>query len=104
MRISALRAAATTLRDNADALQRHSRAVGDHAFGVGRAFAIGSDEAGRNYAAQGIAIHEGFERVAACLRYWGAAATATADIFDRAAAEYTRIDRAHAAALTEAGR
>ncbi|GAB0106214.1 hypothetical protein JMUB6875_51980 [Nocardia sp. JMUB6875] len=98
VRISALHAAATTMRDNAAALHGHSRTVGEHAFGMGH------DQAGRDYASQGAAIHQGFERVAACLRCWAAAATATADVFDRAAAEYARLDRARAAALNEAGR
>ncbi|MTE11631.1 hypothetical protein [Nocardia aurantiaca] len=98
VRIAALHAAATTLRDNAASLGQRARAVGDHAFG------IGNDQAGRNYAAQGTAMHQGFERAAACLRYWGAAAAATADVFDRAATEYARLDHAHATALTGVGR
>ncbi|MVU78881.1 hypothetical protein GPX89_16710 [Nocardia sp. ET3-3] len=98
VRVSILHAGAATLRDNADALQQHSRAVGEHPFG------IAENEAGRNYATQGAAVHQGFERAAACLRYWAAAATATADVFDRAATEYTRIDQAGATVLTEAGR
>ncbi|MGW3540993.1 hypothetical protein ACWDNI_10680 [Nocardia niigatensis] len=98
VRIAALRAGATTLRDNAAALGQHARAVGDNAFGICR------DEAGRNYSAQGITVHQGFERAAACLRYWGAAASATAEVFDRAAAEYARLDRERAAALAGVGR
>ncbi|MFE3058502.1 hypothetical protein [Nocardia sp. NPDC059239] len=98
VRIAALRDGATTLRDNAAALGQHARTVGEHAFGIGR------DEAGRNYSAQGIAVHQGFERAAACLRYWGAAASATAEVFDRAATEYARLDREYATALTRVGR
>ncbi|AYF76646.1 hypothetical protein D7D52_25695 [Nocardia yunnanensis] len=98
VRVSTLHAAATTLRDNAGALQQHSRAVGEHAFGVGH------DAAGRNYAVQGNAVHQGFERAAACLHAWSTAATATADVFDRAAAEYVRIDQARAAELSGVGR
>ncbi|MGW4248008.1 hypothetical protein, partial [Nocardia sp. NPDC004722] len=89
---------ATTLRDGADALGQQSRAVGEHAFG------LGDDRAGRNYSTQGSAVHQGFERASACLRAWGAAAAATAEVFDRAAAEYARIDRDRASALTGWGR
>ncbi|GAB2565511.1 hypothetical protein [Nocardia heshunensis] len=98
VRIATLRTAATTLRDGADALGQRSRAVGEHAFG------LGNDRAGRNYSAQGGAVHQGFERAAACLRAWSGAAAATADVFDRAAAEYARIDRDRATALTGWGR
>ncbi|MFE3103135.1 hypothetical protein [Nocardia tengchongensis] len=98
VRIAALHTAASTLRDNASALRQHAGAVADHAFGCG------NDRAGRDYSAQGANVHQGFERAAACLRYWSAAAAATADVIDRAATEYERLDRERASALDEAGR
>ncbi|MEC3954943.1 hypothetical protein VMT65_18020 [Nocardia sp. CDC153] len=94
VRVSSLHAAAATLRENATALHRHSRAVGEHA--------CGGHAAGRDYAMQGKAIHQGFERIAACLRYWSEASAATAEVFDRAAGEYARIDRERAASLVGA--
>ncbi|WP_405489353.1 hypothetical protein [Nocardia sp. NBC_00511] len=98
VRVAALHAMATTLREESTALAQRARAVDEHAFGVG------GDSAGRNYAAQGRAVHDGFERVAGCLRQWGTAAAATADVFDRAAAEYARIDRDRSTALAEVDR
>lgn len=94
--IDAVRAAATTLRGCAAALEQQSRRITEHAFGAH------GDQAGRNYAAQAAAIHDGFERIAACLHNWGASATATADVFDHAATEYARIDRERAAATAGA--
>ncbi|MFD7846189.1 hypothetical protein ACFV4K_25010 [Nocardia sp. NPDC059764] len=98
VRVTALHTAATTLRDNAGALRQHAHAIGDHAFG------LGNDAAGRDYSAQGAGIHRGFERAAGCLRHWAAAAAATADVFDRAATEYARLDHERAAALHQVGR
>ncbi|MFE5289059.1 hypothetical protein ACFRAQ_29180 [Nocardia sp. NPDC056611] len=98
VRVTALHTAATTLRDNAEALRQHAHAIGDHAFG------LGNDAAGRDYSAQGAAIHRGFERAAGCLRHWAAAAAATADVFDRAASEYARLDHDRATALHQVGR
>lgn len=98
VRVTTLHAAATTLRDNAGALRQHAHAIDDHAFG------LGNDSAGRDYAAQGAAVHRGFERAAGCLRHWGAAAAATADVFDRAATEYARLDHDRATALHRVGR
>lgn len=98
VRVAALHAMATTLREESTALATRAHAVDEHAFGVD------GDSAGRNYAAQGRAVHQGFERIAGCLRQWAGAATATADVFDRAAAEYARIDRSRATDLAEVGR
>ncbi|WP_067711716.1 type VII secretion target [Nocardia yamanashiensis] len=88
-----LRGAATMLRETAATLGRQSNRIGEHAFG------IGNDEAGRNYAPQGSAVHHGLERIAGCLHAWAASVSATADVFDRAAAEYDRLDSTRAAAV-----
>ncbi|MEC3913220.1 hypothetical protein [Nocardia sp. CDC160] len=92
VRVSSLHAAAATLRENATALQEHSRAVQEHT--------IGGNATGRDYTAQGKAIHQGFEQIAACLRYWSEASAATAEVFDRAAGEYARIDRERATSIS----
>ncbi|WP_067818876.1 hypothetical protein [Nocardia inohanensis] len=88
-----LRGAAAMLREAATTLGRQSNRIGEHAFG------IGNDEAGRNYPSQGSGVHHGVERIAACLRAWATSAAVTADVFDRAAAEYDRIDSTRAAAV-----
>ncbi|MBL1075109.1 hypothetical protein JK358_11965 [Nocardia sp. 2] len=92
--VDGLRAAAATLRDEAVTLRLQSRRITDHTFGVG------NDQAGRNYARQGAAVHDGFERVADCLRDWGTAVSVTADVFDLAASEYERQDRERAERVT----
>ncbi|QLY31923.1 hypothetical protein [Nocardia huaxiensis] len=92
--IEGLRGAAATLRDGSATLRRQSRRVDDHAFGGS------GEQAGRNYARQGSAVHSGFEHVADCLRNWGMALAATADVFDSAASEYQRLDRERAARIS----
>ncbi|WP_067561785.1 hypothetical protein [Nocardia acidivorans] len=83
-----------TLRTCADSLRQQSDRITEQSFGTGRA------DAGRDYSAQGAAIHAGLERIAACLRHWSVATAATADVFDRAATEYERLDRERADRLT----
>ncbi|MFC9998514.1 hypothetical protein [Nocardia sp. NPDC127526] len=94
--IDALRTTAASLRTGAGTLAQESRRIAEHTFGLGH------DRAGRNYSRQGIAVHDGLARIAAALRNWSTAAAATADVFDRAAAEYTRIDRNRTTALSGA--
>ncbi|MFI1915133.1 hypothetical protein [Nocardia sp. NPDC020380] len=92
----ALHAAASALRGSAAALEEQSRRVGTHG--------PAGNAAGRNYGRQGLALHHGFERIASCLHNWGTAAGITADVFDRAATEYERLDQQSAAAVTGVGR
>ncbi|MRH88721.1 hypothetical protein GFY24_14925 [Nocardia sp. SYP-A9097] len=92
--LDALHNTITTLRTCADTLQQQSRRITEHPFG------LGNDEAGRNYSAQGAAIHAGLERMAACLHHWSAGTAATADVFAHAATEYERIDRERADAIS----
>ncbi|WP_067543919.1 hypothetical protein [Nocardia crassostreae] len=96
--IDALRTMAATLRASASTLDRQSRRIAEHPFG------IGNDQAGRNYSGQGTVVHNGLARIASSLRNWSAAAAATADVFDHAATEYARIDRNRAAGLPGARR
>ncbi|MGX1806404.1 hypothetical protein ACWIGI_11875 [Nocardia sp. NPDC055321] len=90
--LDAVRAGITVLRDCADVLARHSRAVAENDFGTR------NSDAGRDYAVQAAAIHAGFTRIAAFLHRWSSAAVATADVFDHAAGEYARVDRERVAA------
>ncbi|MFF2552577.1 hypothetical protein ACFVUS_16345 [Nocardia sp. NPDC058058] len=90
--LDALRNTVTALRGSAETLGTQSRRVTEHTFG--------RDQAGRDYAEQGAAIHAGLERIAACLAHWGAATLAIGDVFDHAATEYARLDRERAAQLS----
>ncbi|MFB7721586.1 MULTISPECIES: hypothetical protein [unclassified Nocardia] len=90
--LDALRTTVTALRGSAETLGRQSRRITEHP--------LGPDHAGRDYAAQGAAIHAGLERIAACLAHWSTATGAIADVFDHAATEYDRMDRERAAQLT----
>lgn len=54
-------------------------------------------EAGRNDAQQGVAVHQGLQRISAWLTNWSDATTATADALGAAVVVYSDTDRQRAA-------
>ncbi|MGW4088746.1 ESX-1 secretion-associated protein [Nocardia sp. NPDC004750] len=89
VRTGELGALGSDYRRSADVIRDQAKRVADHLFGS-------SAEAGRNYAAQGIAVHQGLERVGAWLRIWSEATTATADALGAAVVAYTETDQQRA--------
>ncbi|BDU02406.1 hypothetical protein [Nocardia sputorum] len=89
VRTGELGALGSDYRRSADAVRDQAKRVADHLFGSG-------GEAGRNYAPQGIAVHEGLERIGAWLRNWSDATTATADALGAAVVVYAETDQQRA--------
>ncbi|WP_328409382.1 hypothetical protein [Nocardia sp. NBC_00403] len=88
---------ANDIRTSAGVVQTQSKRVTDHMFGVG------NDEAGRNYAQEGIAVHGGFETIGNWLRNWSEAATAIADSVGAAVVVYSTTVEEHAKQIAAAG-
>ncbi|MGY1947401.1 hypothetical protein [Nocardia asiatica] len=89
MRTGELGALGSDYRRSADAVRDQAKRIADHPFGAG-------EEAGRNYAPQGIAVRQGLERISAWLRTWSAATTATADALGAAVVAYAESDQQRA--------
>ncbi|MBF6297578.1 hypothetical protein IU459_08470 [Nocardia amamiensis] len=77
-------------RRSATAVRDQSKRVAEHMFGDG-------GDAGRNYAQQGIAVHQGLQRISAWLKTWSDATTATADALGAAVVAYSDTDQQRAA-------
>ncbi|WP_454194190.1 hypothetical protein [Nocardia sp. Marseille-Q1738] len=77
-------------RRSADGVRNQAKQVAEHMFGDG-------GEAGRNYAQQGIAVHQGLQRISAWLKDWSDATTATADALGAAVVAYSDTDQQRAA-------
>ncbi|WP_327112782.1 hypothetical protein OHB12_29675 [Nocardia sp. NBC_01730] len=90
VRTGELGALGSDYRRSADAVRDQAERVADHLFGDGA-------EAGRNYAQQGIAVHQGLERISAWLKNWSDATTATADALGAAVVTYAETDSQRAA-------
>ncbi|MEV0333005.1 hypothetical protein [Nocardia sp. NPDC050717] len=58
-------------------------------------------EAGRSYAAQGVRISQGIDRVVTWLKVWTTATEATADAIGKATVEFTDVDKNTARALDQ---
>ncbi|WP_174188754.1 type VII secretion target [Nocardia barduliensis] len=89
VRTGELGALGSDYRRSADAVRDQAKRIADHPFGIG-------DEAGRNYAPQGIAVRQGLERISAWLRTWSTATTATADALGAAVVAYAETDQQRA--------
>ncbi|MGK8511988.1 hypothetical protein ACRS5S_29530 [Nocardia asiatica] len=89
VRMGELGALGSDYRRSADAVRDQAKRIADHPFGAG-------EEAGRNYAPQGIAVRQGLERISAWLRTWSAATTATADALGAAVVAYAESDQQRA--------
>ncbi|MBF6219822.1 MULTISPECIES: hypothetical protein [Nocardia] len=89
VRTGELGALGSDYRRSADAVRDQAKRIADHPFGIG-------GEAGRGYAPQGIAVHQGLERISAWLRTWSDATTATADALGAAVVAYAETDQQRA--------
>ncbi|MEU2036559.1 hypothetical protein [Nocardia amamiensis] len=81
-------------RRSADFVRDHVERVAEQMFGDG-------GDAGRNYPQEGIAVHQGLQRISAWLKNWSDATTATADALGAAVVAYSDTDQQRAAETPE---
>ncbi|WP_157129127.1 hypothetical protein [Nocardia amamiensis] len=80
-----------------DDYRRSAGSVRDQAGRVDKNMFGEGGDAGRNYAPQGIAVHQGLQRISAWLKNWSDATTATADALGAAVVAYSDTDQQRAA-------
>ncbi|MEU7764830.1 hypothetical protein AB0B25_06870 [Nocardia sp. NPDC049190] len=90
VRTGELGALGSDYRRSANTVRSQAGKVARNGFGEG-------GEAGRNYALQGIAVHEGLQRISAWLARWSEATAATADALGAAVVTYAETDQQRAA-------
>ncbi|MFR9752214.1 hypothetical protein ACL02S_14425 [Nocardia sp. 004] len=89
VRTGELGALSSDYRISAEVLCGQAERLAEQTFGDG-------GTAGRNYARQGIAVHQGLARISTWLRDWSDATAATADALGAAVVVYAETDRQRA--------
>ncbi|MEU7631927.1 hypothetical protein AB0C34_18345 [Nocardia sp. NPDC049220] len=90
VRTGELGALGSDYRRSANTVRGQAQLIAEQVFGEGGG-------AGRNYALQGIAVHQGLQRISAWLARWSDATTATADALGAAVVAYAETDQQRAA-------
>lgn len=84
-------------------LQRSAATVGNHVKDV-RDHDFGPAQAGRNYSAQGTAVHEGLTRIGSWLDNWRQAVAASAVAMNQGVVNYQNADTTNASNVAGVGR